>query len=88
MITDPWMHSSMHTPHEALFRSIGTNMSKLNKYELRIFGQKGTREYLIPQFCGTPGSSENWLYGEHEILSYTVTNHIISFRCVLEACRG
>lgn len=68
----PWMHSSMHTPHEALFRSIGTNMSKLNKYELRIFGQKGTREYLIPQFCGTPGSSENWLYGEHEILSYTV----------------
>ena len=68
----PWMHSSMHTPHEALYRSIGTNMSKLNKYDLKIFGQSGTQEYLIPRLCGTPGSSENWLYGEHEIISYTV----------------
>jgi len=68
----PWMHSSMHTPHEALFRSIGRNMSKINKYELKIYGQSGTQEYLIPRLCGTPGSSENWLYGEHEIISYTV----------------
>jgi hypothetical protein len=68
----PWMHTSLHTPHEALFRSIGENMSRINKYELRIFGQYGSQEYLIPRFCGTPGSSENWLYGEHEILSYTI----------------
>jgi carboxypeptidase T len=68
----PWMHSSRHVPHEALFRSIGYNMSRINKYELKIYGQYGEREYLIPQLFGTPGSSENWLYGEHEIIAYTI----------------
>jgi hypothetical protein len=86
----PWMHTSMHTPHEALFRSIGYNMSRINKYELRIYGQFGTREYLIPRFCGTPGSSENWLYGEHGIISYTIElcNHRPEMdpRKVLDAC--
>jgi len=68
----PWMHTSRHTPHEALFRSIGYNISQINKYELKIYGQYGEKDYLIPRFCGTPGSSENWLYGRHEILAYTV----------------
>ena len=47
-------------------------MSMINKYKLRIYGQYGTQEYLIPRYSGTPGSSENWLYGEHEIISYTI----------------
>lgn len=68
----PWMHTSRRTPHESLFRSIGENMSAINKYDLRIYGQYGDREYLIPRYQGTPGSSENWLYGEHEILAYTM----------------
>lgn len=68
----PWMHSSQRTPHEQLFRSIGRNMSKINKYELKIYGQYGEREYLVPRFQGTPGSSENWLYGEHEIIAFTM----------------
>lgn len=68
----PWMHTSRHTPHELLFRSIGENMSKINKYDLRIYGQYGEREYLIPRYQGTPGSSENWLYGEHDILAFTM----------------
>ncbi len=68
----PWMHSSRHVPHEKLFRSIGENMSRINKYELKIYGQYGTQEYLIPRFCGTIGSSENWLYSQREIIAYTV----------------
>jgi len=68
----PWMHSSQRTPHESLFRSIGENMSNINKYELKIYGQYGERDYLIPRFQGTPGSSENWLYGEHEIIAFTM----------------
>jgi len=68
----PWMHTSRRTPHETLFRSIGENMSKINKYDLRIYGQYGEREYLIPRYQGTPGSSENWLYGEHQILAFTM----------------
>jgi hypothetical protein len=47
-------------------------MSKINKYDLRIYGQYGEREYLIPRYQGTPGSSENWLYGEHQILAFTM----------------
>ncbi|MBU0496387.1 MAG: hypothetical protein KKC68_03245 [Candidatus Thermoplasmatota archaeon] len=68
----PWMHTSRWTPHELLFRSIGYNISQINKYELRIYGQYGEREYLFPRFCGTPGSSENWLYGEQGIIAYTI----------------
>ncbi len=68
----PWMHSSSRTPHEKLFRSIGYNMSRINKYELKIYGQYGEREYFLPQLFGTPGSSENWLYGEHEIIAFTI----------------
>ena len=68
----PWMHSSRWVPHEHLFRSIGENMSRINKYELKIFGQYGTQEYIIPRFCGTIGSSENWLYSHEKIISYTV----------------
>lgn len=68
----PWMHTSRHTPHEELFRSIGYGMAAINGYDLRIYGQYGEREYLIPRFCGTPGSSENWLYGEHDVIAYTV----------------
>jgi len=68
----PWMHTSRHTPHESLYRSIGANMSKINNYELKIYGQYGEREYIIPRYQGTPGSSENWLYGEHGILAFTM----------------
>ncbi len=68
----PWMHSSMHNPDEELFRSIGYNMSAINGYELRIFGQYGEREYVIPRMSGTVGCSENWLYGVHGIIAYTV----------------
>jgi len=68
----PWMHSSRRTQHESLFRSIGGGMAAINEYELKIYGQYGEREYIIPQFQGTPGSSENWLYGEHEIIAYTI----------------
>lgn len=68
----PWMHSSMHNPDEKLFRSIGYNMSRINGYELCIYGQFGEREYLIPRLTGTVGCSENWLYGVHGIIAFTV----------------
>ena len=28
--------------------------------------------YLIPRFGGTIGTSENWLYAEHGIISFTI----------------
>ena len=47
-------------------------MSRINKYELKIYGQYGEREYFFPQLFGTPGSSENWIYGENEIIAFTI----------------
>jgi carboxypeptidase T len=86
----PWMHTSMHNPDEQLFRSIGYEMSRINGYELRIYGQFGEREYLIPRLTGTVGSSENWLYGVHGIIAYTIElcsrrTEYLSSR-VIEAC--
>jgi carboxypeptidase T len=63
----PWMHTSKPASHEDLFISIGENMSKINKYHL-ITG----RQYIIPRYGGTLGTSENWLYGKRGILSYTM----------------
>ena len=63
----PWMHTSKPAPDEDLFISIGENMSKINKYRL-ITGDN----YIIPRYGGTLGTSENWLYGERGVLSFTM----------------
>lgn len=67
IILYPWMHTSVSTPHEELFVSIGENMSLINNYRL-IRG----RNYRFPRFAGTLGTSENWLYRERGILSFTM----------------
>lgn len=67
VILFPWMHTSAPTPDEDLFISIGENMSSINKYRLYTGG-----DYLIPRLGGTLGSSENWLYREHGIISFTM----------------
>ena len=63
----PWMHTSKPAPDEDLFISIGENMSQINKYRLITGGN-----YIIPRYGGTLGTSENWLYGERGILSFTM----------------
>ncbi|MFW6149138.1 MAG: M14 family zinc carboxypeptidase [Atribacterota bacterium] len=63
----PWMHTSRPTPDEDLFISVGENISKINKYRLVV-----GKNYKIPRYGGTLGTSENWLYGEIGILSYTI----------------
>jgi len=67
----PWTHTSLKTPHEELFISVGKNMTKINKYRLLINGFRN-RSYIIPRLGGNLGTSENWLYGVHEIIAYTV----------------
>jgi len=67
----PWTHTSLPTPDEELFISIGENMSHINKYRLLTHGW-ANKTYLIPRFAGTIGTSENWLYGTQGILAYTM----------------
>jgi carboxypeptidase T len=66
-IAYPWMHTTKQTPDEALFRSVGENMSSINDYYLLVKNDR-----LIPLYGGTLGSSENWLYREKGALAYTV----------------
>jgi len=63
----PWYHTTKKTPHEELFITIGEEMGKISGYPLWTGSNP-----LIPRLGGTLGSSENYLYGEHKILAYTV----------------
>ena len=63
----PWMHTSQYTPDEEIFISIGEGMASISKYD--FYKGKGT---LLPWPGGTIGTSENWLYGERNILSFTI----------------
>jgi len=63
----PWMHTSQITPHEDIFISVGEGISTINKYD--FYRGAGT---IFPWPGGTIGTSENWLYGEQNILSYTI----------------
>jgi carboxypeptidase T len=67
----PWTHTSLKAPHEDLFISIGKNMTKINKYRLLINGFRN-KSYIIPRLGGNLGTSENWLYGVHGIIAFTV----------------
>jgi hypothetical protein len=66
----PWYHTTSKTPHENLFIKIGEEMERISGYPL----WKGS-DPIIPRFDGTLGTSENFLYGEHDILAYTVESH-------------
>jgi hypothetical protein len=63
----PWTHSSARTPDEDLFVSIGEDISAINDFYLYTGG-----DYLLPRIGGSLGTSENWLYGEKNILSFTL----------------
>jgi len=67
IILFPWCHTTQKTPDEDLFLSIGENISRIDKYRL-IPGS----DYLIPRLGGNLGTSENWLYGEHGIIAFTM----------------
>jgi carboxypeptidase T len=66
-IAYPWMHTTKQTPDEALFRSVGENITSINQYELLV-----KEDHLIPRYGGTLGSSENWLYRERGTIAFTV----------------
>jgi hypothetical protein len=63
----PWYHTSKKAPDEKTYLSIGENMSKINKYQLLTGG-----DYIIPRLGGTLGTFENWAYGKHNIISFTM----------------
>ena len=63
----PWYHTTEKTPHENLFITIGNEMGQISGYPLLI-----GNDFTIPRLGGTLGTSENYLYGEHRIIAYTV----------------
>jgi hypothetical protein len=81
----PWYHTTAKVPIEDLFIEIGEAMGQISGYPLWT----GT-DSIVPRFGGTLGTSENYLYGEHKIIAYTVESHRIkaptSSRSVYETC--
>lgn len=82
VILYPWMHTSLETKDEKMFITIGENISKIDGYKLMKHGWAG-REYLIPRFGGTIGTSENWLYASQGIFSFTM--ELCKTRCPTES---
>lgn len=66
-LTYPWTHTSQITPNEKLFLLIGEGIASINGYQL--YSGKST---LLPWPGGTIGTSENWLYGVHGIISFVI----------------
>jgi hypothetical protein len=63
----PWYHTTAKTPHEELFITIGEEMGEISGYPLWTGSDP-----VFPRLGGNLGTSENYLYGEHNILAYTV----------------
>lgn len=63
----PWYHTSAKAPHEELFIEIGEDMEEISGYPLYTGSDSP-----IPSLGGTLGTSENFLYGEHKVIAYTV----------------
>lgn len=61
----PWFYSMLPTRDEKLYISVGNNISNINK--LKLVG----RDYFLG-YRGSIGSSEDWLYGKHGILSFCI----------------
>jgi hypothetical protein len=66
----PWYHTTAKTPHEELFISIGEGMCEISGYPLWTGS-----DTFFPHLGGTLGTSENYLYGEHKVIAYTVESH-------------
>ena len=58
----PWSYTQRKNINNRLFKSIGLSISKINNYKV----VKGSR------FIPNVGNSNDWLYGKHGILAYTV----------------
>ena len=82
----PWLYITKLTKDENLFRSIGEDIANINKYELR-----GLTNYIFPRY-GSLGTSEDWLYGAHDILSFLIelgrTRAPTNPNVVFEICRA
>jgi hypothetical protein len=63
----PWCYTSKPTKDEQVFVSIGENISSINKYDL-----VPVNEPRFPIFPRSIGLSEDWLYGEHNILAFLI----------------
>jgi carboxypeptidase T len=66
----PWYHTTADAPHEKLFIEIGEEMGEISGYPLWTGSNPP-----FPTLGGTLGTSENYLYGEHKVIAYTVESH-------------
>jgi len=66
----PWYHTTAKVPHEELFIEIGEEMGEISGYPLWTGSNPP-----FPAYGGTLGTSENFLYGEHKVLAYTIESH-------------
>jgi len=66
----PWMWTLELTPDEELYTSIARDMNRFNGYEFRDMDERNQGTYS--RHPPVDGDSNDWLYGVHGILAYTI----------------
>ncbi len=66
----PWMWTLELPPDEELFCHLAKNMAQFNGYEYRDMSER--RQDELSRHPPVDGDSNDWLYGKHNILAYTI----------------
>ncbi|MCK5559351.1 MAG: zinc carboxypeptidase, partial [Thermoplasmata archaeon] len=66
----PWMWTLELTPDEELFCHLAKGMNKFNGYEYRDMSER--RQEELSRHPPVDGDSNDWMYGKHGILAYTI----------------
>ncbi len=66
----PWVWTLELTPDEDLFAFLAERMSKFNGYEYRNMSER--QQDQLSRHPPVDGDSNDWMYGKHKILAYTI----------------
>jgi hypothetical protein len=84
----PWMWTLELPPDEDLFCHVAERMSKFNGYNFRNMSERAQDQ--LSRHPPVDGDSNDWMYGKHGILAYTIelgTQFIAPEEEMIEICR-
>ncbi len=84
----PWMWTLELTPDEDIFCFLAEGMAKFNGYGYRNMSDRAQQE--LSRHPPVDGDSNDWMYGKHQILSYTIelgTQFILPEDEIVQLCK-
>ncbi len=84
----PWVWTLELTPDEDLFCFLAEKMNKFNGYEYRNMSER--QQEQLSRHPPVDGDSNDWMYGKHKILAYTIeigTQFILPEEEIIPTCK-